>query len=90
VTMVEPRRAAGLGLAGKSFVLTGALTDTTRSEAVDLLEHLGARVIGSVSRNTDYVVVGKRPGQKLEAARRLGIPTMGEREFLAIVRSRAA
>jgi DNA ligase (NAD+) len=49
-----------------------------------------ARVPASVSRNTDYVVVGKQPGQKLEATRRLGIPTMGEREFLAMMRSLAA
>jgi len=90
VALTEPRRARGGQLAGKSFVLTGALTGVTRDEAIELLARLGARVSGSVSRTTDYVVVGDRPGEKLEAARRLGIPTLSEREFLALVRGRAA
>ena len=91
VTTAEPRTpSAGRRLAGKSFVLTGVLTGVTRDEAVELLERLGARVTGSVSRKTDYVVVGERPGEKLDAARRLGIPTLDERAFLAMVRRRAA
>lgn len=91
VAMVEPRMAPRGGrLSGKSFVLTGALTGVTRDEAVDLLARLGARVTGSVSRKTDYVVIGERPGEKLAAARRLGVPTLSEREFLAMVRGRAA
>jgi DNA ligase (NAD+) len=90
VAIVEPRMVRGGRLAGKSFVLTGALTGVTRDEAVDLLARLGARVTGSVSRKTDYVVVGERPGEKLQAARRLGVPTLHEREFLAMVRGRAA
>ncbi|HUM16327.1 MAG TPA: NAD-dependent DNA ligase LigA [Candidatus Nitrosotalea sp.] len=91
VSMSEPRTpAAGRRLAGKTFVLTGTLTGVTREEAVALLERLGARVTGSVSRKTDYVVVGERPGEKLDAARRLGISTLSEREFLALVRGRAA
>jgi DNA ligase (NAD+) len=71
-------------------VLTGALAGLTRDDAVELLARLGARVTGSVSRKTDYVVVGDRPGEKLEAARRLGVPTLSEPEFLAMVRGRAA
>jgi DNA ligase (NAD+) len=91
VAMSEPRApAAGRRLGGKTFVLTGTLSTVTREEAVDLLERLGARVAGSVSRRTDYVVVGERPGEKLDTARRLGIPTLGEREFLALVGRRAA
>jgi DNA ligase (NAD+) len=91
VNMAEPRTAsAGRRLAGKSFVLTGALTGLTRDDAVELLERLGARVSASVSRTTDYVVVGERPGEKLDAAKRLGVPTLAEREFLALVRGRAA
>jgi DNA ligase (NAD+) len=92
VSMAEPRPAAsvGRGLAGKSFVLTGGLTGLTRDDAVELLEQLGARVTGSVSRKTDYVVVGDRPGEKRAAARRLGVPTLTERAFLAMVRRRAA
>ncbi len=91
VSLAEPRPApAARRLAGKSFVLTGALTGLTRDDAAGLLERLGARVTGSVSRKTDYVVVGDRPGEKLDAARRLGVPTLTEREFLAMVRGRAA
>jgi DNA ligase (NAD+) len=92
VSTAEPRAgAAARRLSGKTFVVTGALTTLTRDEVIDLLARLGARVTGSVSPRTDYVVVGERPGTKLEAARRLGVPTLGERELLAMVRgSRAA
>ena len=90
VSMTEPRTSAAGRLSGKIFVVTGTLTAMTRDEAVDLLAHLGARVAGSVSPRTDYVVVGERPGAKLEAARRLGVPTLGERDFLAMVRSSRA
>jgi DNA ligase (NAD+) len=92
VSMTEPRTgAATRRLSGKTFVVTGALSALSRDEVVDLLARLGARVTDSVSPRTDYVVVGERPGAKLEAARRLGIPTLGERELLAMVRgSRAA
>ncbi|HEY7437049.1 MAG TPA: NAD-dependent DNA ligase LigA [Methylomirabilota bacterium] len=91
VSLAEPRTApAGRRFAGKSFVLTGGLTGLTREAAIELLERLGARVTGSVSRKTDYVVVGERPGEKLEAAERLGVPTLTEREFLAMVGGRAA
>jgi DNA ligase (NAD+) len=71
-------------------VLTGALPGLTRDAAIELLERLGARVTASVSRTTDYVVVGERPGEKVDAAKRLGVPTLSEREFLALVRGRAA
>jgi DNA ligase (NAD+) len=50
-----------------------------------LIERLGGRVTGGVSRSTDHVVVGEQPGAKLAAARRLGVPTLGQREFLALV-----
>jgi DNA ligase (NAD+) len=91
VSLAEPRTAArARRLAGRSFVLTGALPGLTRDDAVELLGRLGARVTGSVSRKTDYVVVGDRPGEKLEAARRLGVPTLTGRAFLAMVKGRAA
>ncbi len=91
VGMTEPGTgAAARRLSGKTFVVTGALTALTRDAVVDLLARLGARVTGSVSPRTDYGVVGERPGAKLEAARRLGIPTLDEREFLAMVRSSRA
>lgn len=68
-------------LRGKTFVLTGALDNYDRSEARQLLENLGARVTSSVSSNTDYVVVGKDPGQKLDEAEKHEVETLDEKEF---------
>ena len=79
------RRAAGAPLAGMTFVLTGALGSMTREEAKAKLEALGARVAGSVSRRTSYVIVGEDPGSKLERARALGVPTLDERAFLELL-----
>jgi DNA ligase (NAD+) len=72
-------------LAGKTFVLTGGLETFTREEARDAIVRLGGRVASSVSRKTDYVVVGKDPGSKLDDARRLGIPTLDEAAFKRLV-----
>jgi len=65
-------------LAGKTFVLTGTLGSMTRDEAKRRLIALGAKVAGSVSRKTDYVVVGEDPGAKAERARALGVPLLDE------------
>jgi DNA ligase (NAD+) len=73
-------------LAGKTFVLTGALHGLTREEAAERIQRRGGRVTDSVSRRTDYVVVGAEPGAKLARARALGVPTLGEDAFLALVR----
>jgi DNA ligase (NAD+) len=73
----HPQRAEG-ALAGKSFVLTGKLPSLTRGEAQALIEARGGRVSGSVSKATDYVVVGEDPGAKLAKARRLGVETLDE------------
>jgi DNA ligase (NAD+) len=86
VVMEEAGAAAGpKPLAGKTFVLTGALDRLSRDEATAAIARLGGRVTSSVSRKTDYVVVGKDPGSKAEDARRLGIPTVDEPEFLRLV-----
>jgi DNA ligase (NAD+) len=69
-------------LAGKTFVLTGTLATLTRETARERIEHLGGRVTGSVTRKTDYVVVGDAPGSKADDARRLGIATLDEAAFL--------
>ncbi|HXF73034.1 MAG TPA: NAD-dependent DNA ligase LigA [Actinomycetota bacterium] len=78
-----PRAAAPVGpLAGTTIVLTGALRTMTREEATRAAEEAGARVASSVSRKTDFVVVGEDPGSKYERARELGVETIDEEEFL--------
>ena len=67
--------------AGKTFVLTGALTDYTRPELKDLLESYGAKVTGSVSGNTDFVIAGERAGSKLTRAEELGITVINDEEL---------
>jgi len=79
VVMTAPRRAAAGGpLSGKTFVLTGTLPSLTREEAAELIRSAGGSVASSVSKKTDYVVVGDAPGSKLEKARALGIPLLDE------------
>lgn len=66
---------------GKTVVLTGTLEKYSRNEATALLENLGARVSGSVSKKTDYVIYGAEAGSKLDKARTLGVTTLNEEEF---------
>ena len=76
--------AAERVLSGKSFVLTGALPRMTRDEAKELIESLGGRVIGSVSKKTDYVVAGADPGSKHDKALELGIKVLDEDGLLKL------
>ena len=77
---VEPRP-----LEGHVVVLTGTLASMSRADARAALERLGAKVSGSVSKKTRYVVVGVDPGSKTETARQLGIETLDEQAFLALI-----
>ena len=72
-------------LKGKTFVLTGTLETLTRDEAKERLRMLGADVSSSVSKDTDYVVVGEDPGSKYDKAKKLGVAILDEKEFLKIV-----
>src|SRR5881396_13186 len=86
VVTAEPETVAGpKPLAGKTFVLTGTLATLTRDAAREAIERRGGRVIGSVSKKTDYVVVGESPGSKADDARRLGVTMLDEKEFRALV-----
>jgi DNA ligase (NAD+) len=80
----HPGRATG-GLSGMSFVLTGKLPSLTRGEAQALIEAQGGHVASSVSKATDYVVVGDDPGSKMAKASRLGVATLDEEALLELV-----
>jgi DNA ligase (NAD+) len=72
-------------LAGKTIVVTGTLPTLSRDAARELVVRHGGRVSTSVSKKTDYVVVGEAPGSKADDARRLGVKTIDEAELLALV-----
>ena len=71
---------------GKTFVLTGTFPTMTRDEAKDLLENAGAKVAGSVSKKTDYVVAGTDAGSKLTKAEELGVPVIDEASMLELLK----
>ena len=70
---------------GKTIVLTGTLTNYTRPDATRILEDLGAKVSGSVSKKTDYVIYGVEAGSKLDKANELGVKTINEEEFVKML-----
>jgi DNA ligase (NAD+) len=76
------KKSQNLPLLGKTFVLTGTLNTLTRDDAKEKLEQLGAKVAGSVSSKTSYVVVGADAGSKLDKAKSLGVSILNEKEFL--------
>jgi DNA ligase (NAD+) len=80
--------AAPRPLAGKTVVLTGTLPTLTRDEAKERLEALGAKVAGSVSKKTDWVVAGSEAGSKLAKAQALGVPVLDEAGLLALLDGR--
>ena len=72
-------------LAGKTIVLTGTLPTLSRDAAKDMLEAAGAKVAGSVSKKTSYVVAGEDAGSKLAKAEELGVPVLDEAGMLALL-----
>lgn len=74
------------GLVGKIFVVTGTLQNLSRDEIKEMIKRLGGDVSSSVSKQTDYVVVGEDPGSKYDKAKKLGISILNEQDFLALAK----
>ncbi len=83
---VQKKSAEAGPFDGKTFVLTGGLETMTRNEAKEKIEALGGKTSSSVSKKTDYVVVGTDAGSKFDKARELGVKTLSEKEFLEMVK----
>ncbi len=82
---IEPTAEEEQTLQGKTFVLTGTLTEMTRDEAKKALQARGAKVTGSVSKKTSYVVVGDSPGSKASKAEQLGVEILDEAALLKLL-----
>ena len=82
---VEKTTKSSVKLSGKTFVLTGTLESISRDDAKDKIRNLGGDVSSSVSKNTDYVVVGSEPGSKYDQANKLGVKIINEKKFLQIL-----
>jgi len=77
----EKRVLKSQKFAGKSFVFTGGLANRSREAAAELVQQHGGKISSSVSKKTDYVVVGSDPGSKYDKAKELGVPILSESEF---------
>ena len=84
IIIKPPERVEG-PLSGKTFVLTGTLSSLTRGAAEERIKSLGGTVGSSVTKKTDYLVVGADPGSKLEKAQRLKVPVLDEAAFVALL-----
>jgi DNA ligase (NAD+) len=85
VEIINPKKKVAGKLTGKTFVITGTLEGMSREEAKAKVKAADGKVAESVSKNTDYVVVGESPGSKFDKAQKLGIKILSEPEFKKIV-----
>jgi DNA ligase (NAD+) len=85
LTFAAERRKRSAKLEGLTFVITGTLPTLTRDEAKERIEAAGGRVSGSVSKKSSYVVAGEEAGSKLDKARDLKVPVIGESELLEML-----
>ena len=85
IKILEEKKVKPQPLKGKKFVLTGTLEILTREQAKEKIRSFGGEVASSVSKETDYVVLGKNPGSKYEKAKKIGIKTIQEKEFLKMI-----
>lgn len=88
VNFESTQKASGDAFLGKTFVLTGTLPTLSRADATKIIEDNGGKTSSSVSKKTDYVLLGEDAGSKLEKALKLGIPTISEEEFLLLAGER--
>lgn len=84
VVLTEEQVSVSGPLVGKTFVITGSLLTLSREEATRRIEEAGGKVIASVSKKTDYVVVGESPGTKFAKAQELGVPIIDEKALLGL------
>ena len=84
--MIASLAAVAGAVAGKTFVLTGALPNTSRDDAKARIEAAGGKVAGSVSKKTDFVVAGSDAGSKLDKAQALGIQIIDEQQLIGLLK----
>jgi DNA ligase (NAD+) len=87
---VRRKHAGPLPLVDLTFVITGTRPGLSRDEAKELIQTNGGKVVGSVSRKTDFLVLGESPGSKLDDATRLGIPTLSEQGLRDLIQAKRA
>ena len=87
IKLVEPKAQTANGkLKGKSFIFTGELADLSRIGASAMVKRLGGEIHSSVSKNTDFIVVGENPGSKYQKAQQLGLKIINQSEFERLVK----
>ena len=82
IEIIEEKKLKYQPLKGKTFVFTGTLETMSRNEAKEKVKELGGEVSDSISKKTDYLILGKEPGSKLEKAKKFGVKILSEKEFL--------